>query len=171
MNIERPDFEQLFSELDILARSFSSVEESVSSCFDKVMTTMGAGRGFLLLCKGNESEWKPFAGRGVNLDTLFETEGVSKSIIRFVVEKNMPLITTNAMTDPRFSNKQSVETSEIRSVICAPLSSERRLFGIIYLDNRFSDDFFDGKDRDYLITCAEKLSKIITHLPGNPVQP
>jgi GAF domain-containing protein len=171
MDIERPDFELVSSELDILAGSGESFEKNVDSCFGKVMTTMAAGRGFLLLCKGNESEWKPLVGRGLNLDTLFETEAVSKSIIRVVVERNIPIITTNAMGDPRFQNKQSVVVSEIRSVLCAPLTSGQELFGIIYLDNRFSDDFFDGDDRDYLVKCAEKLSSIIMKLPGNPVQP
>jgi adenylate cyclase len=168
---EKPDFHHLCSELDILAGSFESFEKSVSSCFDRVVEATGAGRGVLLQCKGNESEWRPLAGQGVNLDTLFETEAVSKSIIRFVIERNMPIITTNAVADPRFANKQSVVTSEIHSVLCVPLLSEKGLFGVIYLDNRFSDDFFDGKDKDYLVKCAEKLSKIITQLPGNPMQP
>jgi signal transduction protein with GAF and PtsI domain len=163
MDIERPDFESLFSELDVLACSVDNFQESVHSCFDKIMTAMGAERGFLLLCKGKgeEIDWKPFAGHGINLDTLFETEAVSKSIIRSVVEGKKSLITTNAMDDPRFSNKKSVVTSEIRSVICAPLMSEMGFFGLIYLDNRFSRDFFEEKDRDYLIKCARKLSKII----------
>jgi len=171
MNSERPAFEHLCAELDSLAPSFDTFEESVSSCFDRVVTATGAGRGVLLRCRGNESEWKPLAGKGVNLDTLFETEAVSKSIIRFVIDRNMPIITTNAVADPRFANKQSVVTSEIRSVLCVPLLSEKGIFGVIYLDNRFSDDFFDGKDKDYLVKCAEKLSKIITQLPGNPLQP
>jgi transcriptional regulator with GAF, ATPase, and Fis domain len=169
MNVEKPDVEQLFSELDTLAHSFDNFKESVNSCLDKVMTVMDATRGFLLLCKGSESEWKPLAGKNINLDTLFETEAVSKTIVRAVAGKNMAIITTNALADPRFSNKQSVVTSEIRSVICAPLLSGKGLFGVIYLDNRFSDKFFNGNDREYIIKCAEKLSKIITQLPGNPV--
>jgi GAF domain-containing protein len=161
MDVERPEFEQLFPELDNLARSVDSSEESISSCFDKIMTAMGTERGFLLLCKGDETDWKPLAGRGLNLDTLFETEAVSKSIVRSVVKGKKSLITTNAMDDPRFADKRSVVVSEIRSVICAPLMSEAGFFGLIYLDNRFSDDFFVEKDRDYLIKCARKMSKII----------
>jgi len=171
MNIERPNLEQLFSELDSIAISSNDFKESTSTCFDRIMAAMGAGRGFLLLCKGKESEWEPLAGKGINLDTLFETEAVSTTIIRFVVERNMPIITTNAMVDPRFAQKQSVQQSEIRSVLCTPLMSEKGLFGVIYLDNRFTDDFFDGKDKDYLVRCAEKLSTLITRLPGNPVKP
>ncbi len=60
-----------------------------------------------------------------------------------------------------FYDKTSVLVSEIRSVISAPLMSEQGFFGLIYLDNRFSDDFFIEKDRDYLIKCTRRLSKII----------
>jgi adenylate cyclase len=161
MDIERPDFEQFSKELDVLANSPGSFEARVKSCFDKIITVMGAERGFLLLSKGEEIDWMPFAGRGINLDTLFETEAVSKSIINVAVKGKRSLITTNAMTDPRFADKQSVVVAKIRSVLCTPLVLETGFFGLIYLDNRFSDDFFDGDDRDYLVKCAEKLSEMI----------
>jgi GAF domain-containing protein len=163
MNVNRPEFDILFPELDRLSASINNPENRVLACFDKVMDAMGAERGFMLFCRGGESEWKPFAVRGMNQDSLFVTEGVSTSIIHTVAKAKKSLITTNALADPRFADKRSVIVSEIRSVICAPLLSEHGFFGLIYMDNRFSDDFFVEKDRDYLIMCARKLSKIITY--------
>ncbi len=64
------------------------------------------------------------------------------------------------MEDPRFADKLSVLISEIRSVLCVPLTGNDGLFGLIYLDNLFSTNFFTEKDKKYLTECAQKLSEI-----------
>jgi len=160
MDSDRPDSAKLMVELDMMVLSPGDPEETVRGCFSSIITAMNSGRGFMLLYDGGESEWRAFAGKGVNLEKLFIYEAVSQTIINHVAEKKKPIITTNAMEDPRFSDKLSVLISEIRSVLCVPLTGNDGLFGLIYLDNLFSDNFFTEKDKKYLTECAGKLSEI-----------
>jgi eukaryotic-like serine/threonine-protein kinase len=81
-----------------------------------------------------------------------------------VLEDENPLLTTDAMEDPRFSVKVSVLLSGIRAVICIPLSSEKGLFGLVYMDSRVAKGFYTIEDRDYLIACTVKLSEIMVRL-------
>jgi GAF domain-containing protein len=164
MSEERPDFEQVALELDELVMSDNPPEVIISSCFYLIIDAMGAERGFILLYDGVEHEWRPLTGRGVDLGSLFISEAVSQTILNAVAEKKTCIITNNAMEDPRFSDKLSVIISEIRSVICVPLTGEKGLFGIIYLDNRFSKAYFVEQDRDYFVKLARKLSKTVIML-------
>jgi signal transduction protein with GAF and PtsI domain len=160
MSGERPDCAQLKLDLDMIVVSAGEPEEAVRACFSAIISAMEAERGFMLLYDGTESEWRAFAGKNMNLEKLFIYEAVSQTIITRVADKQKPIITTNAMEYPRFADKLSVLISEIRSVLCVPLIGHGGLFGLVYLDNLFTTNFFAEKDKKYLAECAQKLSEI-----------
>jgi len=52
------------------------------------------------------------------------------------------VLSTNAMTDRRFSAGESVQAYGIRSAICVPIKFRERMFGVIYIDSRYGDFSF-----------------------------
>ncbi|CAN5871267.1 hypothetical protein BH11PLA1_BH11PLA1_15560 [soil metagenome] len=65
---------------------------------------------------------------------------VSRTILQHVLKKNEGVLSSNAMTDPRFaraggaSPHDSIASLNTRSAICAPIRFRDRTFGVIYID-------------------------------------
>jgi FHA domain/GAF domain len=60
---------------------------------------------------------------------------ISRSIIRKVMEGGLPLLITDAQSDPRLSKSTCVAAAGIQSAMCAPLGIGDRLRGLLYVDN------------------------------------
>jgi len=52
------------------------------------------------------------------------------------------ILTTNAMTDPRFVSGDSVQQYQIRSAICSPISFGEHYFGAVYIDSSTQNHAF-----------------------------
>lgn len=66
----------------------------------------------------------------------------SQTIIQYVMEKGEGVLSSNAMTDQRFSKGKSVHNLGIRSALCAPIRARRldgkdgdEIIGVIYIDS------------------------------------
>ncbi len=66
----------------------------------------------------------------------------SRTIINYVIEKGEGVLSSNAMTDARFSKGKSVHNLGIRSALCVPIKSRRidgkdgdEVAGVIYIDS------------------------------------
>jgi adenylate cyclase len=46
-----------------------------------------------------------------------------------------PILITDLSADERFQGSESMKVSGLRSAMCAPLSAQNRLFGVLYVDN------------------------------------
>ncbi len=158
---ERPEIGELAARLEHLAAEHGEPQQGISSCLELLVEVMKAERGFILLAAEGDSGLVPYAGSNVDLENILINEEVSQTIIQTVVEKQEPLLTTNAMQDPRFADRISVLIAGLRSVLCVPLSSERGFFGLMYLDNRSETGFFKKKDKDYLTDSARNLSAMM----------
>jgi adenylate cyclase len=158
---KKPELTELVSQIEDLAVLMKEPQECISSSLKLLVEVMRAERGFVLLVSDGEPYLRPYAGYNVDLENILINEEVSQTIMRTVVEKQAPLLTTNAMQDPRFADKISVLIAGLRSVICIPFASERGFFGLLYLDNRTETGFFKAQDRDYLAECSKKLMEII----------
>jgi GAF domain-containing protein len=164
MKASNPPLEEIITQMESFAAEKAGADKCIHSCIDLIFETMRAERGFVLLLGRITGAFRAFAAHNVDLENLMTTEEISQTIINVVREDEKPLLTTDAMEDPRFSSKVSVILSQIRSVICAPLSSEKGFFGLIYLDSRVAKSFFMLEDLDYLAACAEKLSEMMVRL-------
>jgi hypothetical protein len=60
---------------------------------------------------------------------------VSRTILQHVVSKGEGVLSSNAMSDPRFAKGDSVQQFNIRSALCAPVKFRERTFGAIYVDS------------------------------------
>jgi len=67
---------------------------------------------------------------------------VSRTILQHTVRKAEGVLSTNAMTDPRFQAGDSVQQYQIRSAICSPVKFRDRVFGAIYIDSSIANYSF-----------------------------
>lgn len=60
---------------------------------------------------------------------------LSQTILTRLKTEKEPILVTDAATDPRFSESDSLRISGLRSAMLAPLIGANRLLGMIYVDN------------------------------------
>ena len=67
---------------------------------------------------------------------------VSKTILKHAISGNEGVLSTNAMTDPRFASGDSIQRMHIRSAICSPIRFRDRTYGAIYIDSSIANYTF-----------------------------
>ncbi len=71
--------------------------------------------------------------------------GVSRTIIQTAVTKGEGILSSNAMSDPRFAAGDSVARLNIRSAICSPIKFRERTFGALYIDSSMANYTFTAE--------------------------
>ncbi len=148
---EPTDYLETLLRLGQLLNSRLEIKDVLDTAMEQVIGFLAAERGFIVLV---DVETGRVWGEAVHeIDksamerTLAGTDDtnaaeISRTLVEYVLDSRQPVVTYNAMEDPRFASRQSVQLSHLRSVLCIPLVTQQRLLGIIYLDNRLSAGIF-----------------------------
>ncbi|MBN1147720.1 MAG: GAF domain-containing protein [Anaerolineales bacterium] len=133
------------------------LDEVLAQVMDAVIGLTGAERGFLVLLDAGSGMWQLRAARNISQETLQQME-VSRTVLNTVITAGDGVVTTDAQTDPRFSEHDSVVFYALRSIMCTPLRSRGKLIGAIYVDNRAQVGMFTKKDLELLDTFAAQAA-------------
>jgi adenylate cyclase len=85
----------------------------------------------------------------------------SRTIINKVVKDKVAILTSNAMTDSRFDQAQSLLMQKIRSAMCVPLWKKDKVIGVIQLDSVGVDDQFTEDDLELLKAIGCQMAMVI----------
>jgi signal transduction histidine kinase len=122
---------------------------------DSVIQLTGAERGFLTLINPDTGDLDLRAARNIEQETLQrEDMEISRTVVQSVIESGDGVVTTDAQTDPRFSQQESVIFYALRSILCAPLRARGGIIGVIYVENRAQKSLFSQDDLDMLSAFA-----------------
>ena len=118
-----------------------------------------AERGFIML-EGINGVLDIMTAR--NIDQCGDKElSISMSIVHNVYKTGISVITHNAMEDKRFESP-SIEYFGLRSIIAVPLfENDKKIMGVIYVDNRFKNGVFDKEDLNFMNIYASEISMAI----------
>src|SRR5918912_512064 len=135
-------FEPARSEMAALQKGLDELEldQVLNIAMDTVIEVTHAQRGFLMLTHPESGELEFQVARNLDRETIaspaFE---VSRSVIRRVAEEKQAILTADALTDPRFSDKESIWLRQLRSILCVPLTLKGRVTGVVYVENRLRE--------------------------------
>lgn len=130
-------------ELTQLIGSVVDRQELLERVMDVIFEYFRADRGFILLTDkpGRRPDpvvvrhrVKPRKRRRDNSSIT-----VSRTIVQHVMQKGEGVLSSNAMTDERFSSHDSVHEFGIRSAVCVPIKFKDRLFGVIHVDSKINN--------------------------------
>lgn len=120
-----------------------SLDEVLDRVLDTAIELTSAERGFIMLLDRESGVLHFAAARNLQREDLeSQAMQISRSIIQQVLDSGQGVITTNAQTDPRFAEQQSVIMYGLRSVLCVPLQMRGQVIGAMYLDNRAQQGMF-----------------------------
>jgi len=138
------------------------LDQVLTQVMDAVIGLTRAERGFLVLLEADGETWKLRAARNYDQETLQSKDmEVSHTVINTVLQNGSSLLTTDARTDPRFSNRESVILYSLRSIMCAPLMSRGKPIGAIFVDNRVLTGLFAQADLELLNAFASQAAVAI----------
>lgn len=145
-----------------IGRDFCSslqIDDVLTRVLDKVIEVTRAERGYLVLVDPRSGECAVRQARNMDHQTIDQKElEISHSVVQKVAREGLPLLTNNAMEDPRFSAFGSVAMHALRSIMCVPLLIRSETIGVIFVDNRISEGIFKAKDLEFLMAIGHQAS-------------
>jgi len=122
---------------------------------DTAIQLVGAERGFLVLVKGSQLEFK--VARNIDAEEVKSPEfKISNTVIRNVVKSAEPILTSNAQFD--LKDFKSIAALELRSLLCVPLRVKSKTIGTLYLDSMAHGSQFDEEARDLLMAFSDQAA-------------
>lgn len=127
---------------------------------DAVMDLLGGQRGFLMVVD-ETGELQTRITKGLDPETLLEEAGYSTTVVGEVVRTRQTLLTNNAQYDERLDAGKSIIIRGLRAILCAPMLSQDRLVGVIYMDTSLRSGSFSQDDAELMTAVANLAGKAI----------
>ena len=118
--------------------------ELQAQLLDLIFEVVPAGRGAILLGDGANSEFNSLYAR-TRQAGQHQLVRVSRTVAHHVLKENVAILGVDIAASDALRDVESLAASEVRSLLCVPLSVFDRTIGCIYLDsttsvNRFQED-------------------------------
>lgn len=110
-----------------------NLEVLLKDILDFALQLSGAERCYLLL-GDRKDNMKIKIARNIEEDEAMRD--FSRSIALKAIRSGNILVTLDASSDPEFKGLESVQSFELKSIVCIPLIVKNQAIGVIYLDNR-----------------------------------
>ncbi|MGC1453086.1 MAG: sigma 54-interacting transcriptional regulator [Candidatus Sulfotelmatobacter sp.] len=127
-----------------IVHAIRDLEELQAQLLDLIFEVVPAGRGAILLAEGAGQEFSCLYARTRQAGQP-QLVRVSRTIARQVMKENVALLGVDVSSSGVLRDVESLVASEVRSLLCVPLTVFQRVIGCIYLDstnaaNRFHED-------------------------------
>ncbi|MGW8143436.1 MAG: adenylate/guanylate cyclase domain-containing protein [Anaerolineales bacterium] len=149
------------ADISQVVNSSLQLDDVLRIVMDTIIRLTGAERGFLML-KDSQGELSIHIARNWEQESLDPSDtALSKTVVNQVLAGRGPILTTNALQDPRFDAQESVISLSLRSILCVPLILKETLIGVIYADNRLREGLFTETQKNLLATFANQAAVAI----------
>ncbi len=127
-----------------VVHAIRDLEELQAQLLDLIFEVIPAGRGAILLTEGAGLEFNCLYARTRQAGQP-QLVRVSRTIAHQVMKDNVAILGVDVAASGALRNVESLVASEVRSLLCVPLTVFQRVIGCIYLDstnatNRFQED-------------------------------
>ena len=143
--------------------SIHDFNELLEKIMDYIFMVIDADYGFVVLTRDKAKEdltpvvVKYKSGKKKDKKEI----KASRTIINRVVQDKVALLTSNAMTDSRLEQAQSLVLQKIRSAMCVPLWKKDKVIGVIQLDSTRLDNQFTEDDLELLKAIGHQMAMVI----------
>jgi transcriptional regulator with GAF, ATPase, and Fis domain len=127
-----------------IVHAIRGLEELQAQLLDLIFDIVPAGRGAILLAEGADQEFSCLYARTRHAGQK-QLVKVSRTIARQVMKENVAILGVDVPASGTLRDVESLVTSDVRSLVCVPLTVFQRVIGCIYVDstssaNRFQED-------------------------------
>jgi len=149
-------------EVSMAANSSLVLDEVLQLVMKKAIEMMQAERGLIMLLDDEDELQIKAAYNLCQEDMVDEDFRISSSIARDVARTGKSVYSSDAQSDERFAQQQSVIELHLRSIMCVPIKVKERTIGVIYLDNSSHAQMFLKSDL-YLFELYAQMASNALH--------
>lgn len=164
LEVHRAELSQL-RRLQAISQAMNSsldIAELLNLVMDSIVSLLHAERALLMLVNDETGKLEVQVARNINQESIEQVAfDISHGIAGSVFQTGVPVVTTNARSDPRFTEYESIIYYNLRSILCVPLRSKGVTFGVIYADSRAVSNIFVEADRNLLAAFANQAASVI----------
>lgn len=114
--------------------SLEEVDAMVTKILHTALELTSMDRALLIL---NEEPPRVFQSAALEESNLQDILEVSRSVLQSATDSNQPVLSFDALSDPRLQYRPSIINNRILSVVCLPLrTGSGRTLGCLYLDSK-----------------------------------
>jgi HD-GYP domain-containing protein (c-di-GMP phosphodiesterase class II) len=145
----------LTSQVGRTLRGGGDLRAAFEKTLELLAGAIGASQGYFF---GIEPDGKFVPRAVVEIEEVGAEKKVSRTIANRVRQSGMPLLTSDATLDGRFSLSESIILKKIKSVICAPVLAGERVEGLLYFHSSKVDHTLSVEDLELVTSVALQLS-------------
>ena len=140
-----------------VVHAIRDLDELQGQLLDLIFEVVPASRGAILLAEGAGQEFNSLYARTRQAGQL-QLVRVSRTIARQVIKENVAILGGDVPAG-KLREVESLATSEVRSLLCVPLTVFQRVIGCIYLDSTSATHRFH-EDHLQLLTAIAGISAV-----------
>lgn len=133
------------------------IDAVLSKILERIFEFLDYDQAVILLVDSH-GKLQPQARKCRRPDTF---QGISSTLVGYVREKKMGVISSDILTDSRFQEAASMLTRGVRSSMAAPIIHDGELLGAIIIESFKSTAAFSEKDLRLITTIAAHVAQFI----------
>ncbi len=141
--IDAPQLIRLLGEIARTLIATLTLPETLTKVVDLLFAHIRAERAFILMRDSASGTLVPVLSRWSD-GRPEEHPAVSKTVLDTAMTRRLALVTSDALVDTRFGSAQSLLSTEVRSIMCAPLYATHEPIGALYADNTIANQFSEA---------------------------
>lgn len=136
-----------------IVHAIRGLEELQAQLLDLIFDIVPAGRGAILLAEGADQEFSCLYARTRHAGQK-QLVKVSRTIARQVMKENVAILGVDVPASGTLRDVESLATSDVRSLVCVPLTVFQRVIGCIYVDSTSSANRFQEEHLQIMAAIA-----------------
>jgi len=141
-----------------IVHAIRDLEELQGQLLDLIFEVVPAGRGAILMADREDLQFSSIFTR-TRQPSSPKLVKVSRTVVRRVLEQGIAILGSDVPSSEDLRGVESLAASEVRSVLCVPLTVFQQVIGCIYLD---SDSLLQRLNQEHLqlVTAIAGISAI-----------
>jgi signal transduction histidine kinase len=143
--------------LNDVIRTSATREEMMSRTMDLIFDNLPADRGVIMTCEGPDSMLESQVVRFRD-PVITGDLAISRTIVQKCLNEQVAILSRDAKIDSRFGASDSILAHDIRSTMCVPMVSKKKIVGICFIDTHESVHAFTEDDLAFVASFANDLA-------------
>ena len=138
-----------------LLSSPHALDKLMATILDLLFEIMSLDRAVIMLLNEETGKLEP---RYIKHAPTSRADRYSNTVIQYVMQKNVSVLSSDATTDERFGASTSITSQSIRSTMCVPLKVREKMLGVLYVDNLSVPYQFAEQELEFLAGFANQAA-------------
>ncbi|MCI0614698.1 ATP-binding protein [bacterium] len=138
-----------------LLSSPHALDNLMATILDLLFEIMSLDRAVIMLLNEETGKLEP---RYIKHAPTSRDDRYSNTVIQYVMQKNVSVLSSDATTDERFGASTSITSQSIRSTMCVPLKVRDKMLGVLYVDNLSVPYQFAEQELEFLAGFANQAA-------------